>query len=197
MLSDSLPGPAVRLDQLLRVVVDRTAHPSAARQFRAAAAGLTPARHGAVGMFAAVGLVAFAVDTGVFAGLKTTVLAPAPVAAKLVAVLTATVVGYLLNQRWTFRTRSRRRRGHEVLLYVLISGLGLLVSVVPLYASRDVLHLTVPVVSWRIQEVTDFLSAQLLGTGLATAFRYWTLNRYAFPAHSAALRPRHRLRIEA
>jgi putative flippase GtrA len=69
-------------------------------------------------MFAAVGLVAFAVDTGVFTGLKTTVLAPAPVAAKLVAVLTATVVGYLLNQRWTFRTRSRRRRGHEVLLYV-------------------------------------------------------------------------------
>jgi putative flippase GtrA len=51
-----------------------------------------------------------------FTGLKTTVLAPAPVAAKLVAVLTATVVGYLLNQRWTFRTRSRRRRGHEVLL---------------------------------------------------------------------------------
>ena len=116
MLPDSLPGLAVRLDQLLRVVVDRTAHPSAARQFRAAAAGLTPARHGAVGMFAAVGLVAFAVDTGVFTGLKTTVLAPAPVAAKLVAVLTATVVGYLLNQRWTFRTRSRRRRGHEVLL---------------------------------------------------------------------------------
>ena len=186
MLPDSLPGLAVRLDQLLRVVVDRTAHPSAARQFRAAAAGLTPARHGAVGMFAAV-----------FTGLKTTVLAPAPVAAKLVAVLTATVVGYLLNQRWTFRTRSRRRRGHEVLLYVLISGLGLLVSVVPLYASRDVLHLTVPVVSWRIQEVTDFLSAQLLGTGLATAFRYWALNRYAFPAHSAALRPRHCLRIEA
>ena len=51
MLPDSLPGLAVRLDQLLRVVVDRTAHPSAARQFRAAAAGLTPARHGAVGMF--------------------------------------------------------------------------------------------------------------------------------------------------
>ena len=99
MLPDSLPGLAVRLDQLLRVVVDRTAHPSAARQFHTAAAGLTPARHAAVGMFAAVGLVAFAVDTGVFTGLKTTVLAPAPVAAKLVAVLTATVVGYLLNQR--------------------------------------------------------------------------------------------------
>ncbi|HWR49374.1 MAG TPA: hypothetical protein VN327_17455 [Pseudonocardiaceae bacterium] len=31
MLPDPLPGLAVRLDQLLRVVVDRTAHPSAAR----------------------------------------------------------------------------------------------------------------------------------------------------------------------
>ena len=132
--------------------------------------------------FAVVGAGTFVVDTGLFVLLKTTVLEPKPVTAKIVAVTVATVVGYLANREWSFRARGGLARPREATLYFVVSGVALLVNAAPLGVSRYVLHLAVPYVSTFTEQVADLVSAQLVGTVLAMGFRWWAFRRWVFPA---------------
>lgn len=50
-----------------------------------------------------VGGSTWVIDTVVFLVLKATVLADKPVTAKVIAVLVATMVSYVLNREWSFR----------------------------------------------------------------------------------------------
>lgn len=145
-------------------------------------------KHRELVKFALVGGIAFMVDTAVFVLLKTTVLAPKPVTAKIIAVLVATIVGYILNREWSFRTRGGRERHHEAALYFAISGIGMVINAAPLWISRYALHLQVPEVSRLTMEIADFTSAQIIGTLLAMIFRWWSFRRYVFP--DADARPR-------
>ena len=145
-------------------------------------------RHRELVKFALVGGTTFVVDTAVFLVLKTTVLSPKPVTAKIVAVLVATIVGYVLNREWSFRTRGGRERHHEAALYFAISGVGMVINAAPLWISRYALDLQVPDVSRVTMEIADFTSAQIIGTLLAMLFRWWAFRRYVFP--DADARPR-------
>ena len=145
-------------------------------------------KHRELVKFGLVGGIAFVVDTAVFMLLKTTVLAPKPVTAKIIAVLVATIVGYVLNREWSFRTRGGRERHHEAALYFAISGIGMMINAAPLWISRYVFDLQVPHVSRLVMEIADFTSAQIIGTLLAMLFRWWAFRRYVFP--DADARPR-------
>jgi putative flippase GtrA len=131
--------------------------------------------------FAVVGGITYVVDITLFTLLKVTVLEPKPVTAKIVAVLVATIVSYVLNREWSFRTRGGRDRRYEASLFFLICGIGLVINAAPLWISRYVLDLRVPVVSLLAQEAADFASANVIGTLLAMAFRWWAFRRYVFP----------------
>ncbi|NUP00474.1 MAG: GtrA family protein, partial [Nonomuraea sp.] len=131
--------------------------------------------------FAVVGGAAFLVDNTVFYGLKLTVLEPKPVTAKIIAVLVATIVSYVLNREWSFRTRGGRERRHEAALFFLVSGIGLVLSSAPLWISRYVFRLETPDVSLATQEIADFMSAQIIGTLIAMVFRFWALRKWVFP----------------
>lgn len=146
------------------------------RRYRAVAV-----RHRELLKFALVGGCTFVVDTIVFVTLKTTVLEPKPVTAKVVAVLVATIVSYVLNREWSFRTRGGRERHHEAALFFLVSGVAVGIYSAPLWVSRYVLDLQVPNVSLLVQEVADLVSGQVVGTLLGMAFRWWALRRYVFP----------------
>ena len=98
-------------------------------------------RHRELFKFALVGGCTFVVDTIIFVTLKTTVLEPKPVTAKVVAVLVATIVSYVLNREWSFRTRGGRERHHEATLFFLVCGIGLVINATPLWISRYVLDL--------------------------------------------------------
>ena len=137
-----------------------------------------------------VGGTAFIVDTTIFLRLKTTVLESKPVTAKVISTLVATIVSYVLNREWSFRTRGGRVRHHEAALFFLVSGVGVAVTSAPLWLSRYGLHLEVPHVSRLTQEVADLVSAQIVGTLLAMVFRWWAFRRFVFPHRR--LRPRHR-----
>lgn len=131
--------------------------------------------------FALVGAITYVVDITLFTLLKMTVLEPKPVTAKIVAVLVATILSYVLNREWSFRTRGGRERHHEATLFFAVCGIGLVLNATPLWISRYVLELQVPQVSLLAQEAADFASANVIGTLAAMAFRWWAFRRYVFP----------------
>jgi len=138
-------------------------------------------RHRELVKFALVGGITYIVDITLFTLLKITVLEPKPVTAKIVAVLVATIVSYVLNREWSFRTRGGRERHHEAAMFFLICGVGLVINATPLWVSRYMLHLQVPQVSLLVQEPADFITANVIGTLLAMAFRWWAFRKYVFP----------------
>ncbi|MGH3995230.1 MAG: GtrA family protein [Pseudonocardiaceae bacterium] len=138
-------------------------------------------RHREMVKFALVGGTTYVVDIVLFTLLKTTVLEPKPVTAKIVAVLVATIVSYVLNREWSFRTRGGRERHHEAALFFLICGIGLVINATPLWISRYVFDLQVPDVNRLTQEIADFASANVIGTLLAMTFRWWAFRKYVFP----------------
>jgi putative flippase GtrA len=137
--------------------------------------------------FALVGGTTWVIDTAVFLALKSTVLEPKPLTAKIIAVLVATIVSYVLNREWSFRTRGGRERHHEAALFFVISGVGVAVYTAPLAVSRYVFHLSEPAVSAFAEQVADFVSGQILGVLLGMAFRWWAFRRFVFP-HAAVRR---------
>ncbi|MCO1654759.1 GtrA family protein [Pseudonocardia humida] len=131
--------------------------------------------------FALVGGTTWIIDTAVFLVLKATVLAEKPITAKIIAVLVATIVSYVLNREWSFRTRGGRERHHEAALFFIVSGIGVAVYTAPLAVSRYLLLLRVPEVSLLTQEIADFVSGQILGVLAGMAFRWWAFRRFVFP----------------
>ena len=138
-------------------------------------------KHRELVKFALVGGTTWVIDTAIFLVLKSTVLEPKPLTAKIIAVLMATIVSYVLNREWSFRTRGGRERHHEAALFFLISGVGVAVYSAPLAVSRYVLDLQVPAVSLLSQNVADFVSGQIIGVIAGMAFRWWAFRRFVFP----------------
>ncbi|MFI7679568.1 GtrA family protein [Actinophytocola sp. NPDC049390] len=131
--------------------------------------------------FAIVGGTTFIIDNGIWYLLKFTVLVEKPVTAKIIAIIIATIVSYVLNREWSFRTRGGRERHHEAALFFLISGVGVALNSAPLWISRYVLMFEVPHVSRLAQEVADFTSGAIIGMLLAMFFRFWAFRRWVFP----------------
>lgn len=144
-------------------------------------------KHKELVKFLLVGGTAFIVDTAIFLVLKNTVLTNKVITAKVISTLVATIVSYVLNREWSFRTRGGRANHHEAGLFFLVSGLGVVVTLAPLWLSHYVLDLQTPHVSKLTQEIADFVSAQILGTLVAMVFRWWAFRRFVFP-HADARR---------
>ncbi len=138
-------------------------------------------RHHELIKFAIVGATTFIIDTSVFYTLKLTVLEPKPVTAKIIAGIVAVIASYILNREWSFRDRGGRERHHEALLFFGISGVGVLLSMAPLWFSSYVLMLRVPEVSLTVENIADFVAAYIIGNLLQMAFRFWAFRRWVFP----------------
>jgi putative flippase GtrA len=146
-------------------------------------------RHKELVKFAVVGGTTFVIDTALFLLIKHTVLPDKPIISKIIATTMATIVSYILNREWSFRTRGGRERHHEALLFFLISGAGIGVTSAPLAVSRYILGLwTARGATPFTQEVADFVSAQIVGTLLAMAFRWWAFRKWVFPHADARAR---------
>ncbi|EID53650.1 GtrA family protein [Saccharomonospora xinjiangensis] len=131
--------------------------------------------------FALVGGTTFVVDNAIWYLLKLTILTSKPTTAKAIAIIIATIVSYVLNREWSFRTRGGRERAHEAALFFLVSGVAVVINLIPLLMSRYVFDLEVPHVSRFVQEAADFASGSIIGMLLAMAFRFWGFRRWVFP----------------
>jgi putative flippase GtrA len=138
-------------------------------------------RHHELIKFAIVGGTTFIIDSAIFYTLKLTILEPKPVTAKIISGIVAVIASYILNREWSFRDRGGRERHHEALLFFGVSGVGVVLSMAPLYVSSYVLELRVPSVSLTMENIADFISAYVIGNLLQMAFRFWAFRRWVFP----------------
>ncbi len=138
-------------------------------------------RHHELIKFAIVGGTTFIIDSAIFYTLKLTVLEPKPVTAKIISGIVAVIASYILNREWSFRDRGGRERHHEALLFFAFSGVGVLLSMAPLWFSSYVLQLRAPMVSLTVENIADFIAAYLVGNLLQMAFRFWAFRRWVFP----------------
>jgi putative flippase GtrA len=121
--------------------------------------------------FGVVGSVAFVVDVGLFNLLLH--LTDKPLTSKAVSTIVATTVAYAGNRTWTFRRRSRSTIRREYALFLLFNGVGLVIALTCLAVSHYVLDFT--------SALSDNIAANVVGLGLATAFRFWSYRRWVFP----------------
>jgi putative flippase GtrA len=138
-------------------------------------------RHHELIKFVIVGATTFVIDSAIFYTLKLTILEPKPVTAKVIACIVAVIASYILNREWSFRDRGGRERHHEALLFFVFSGVGVLLSIAPLWISSYILQLRVPTVSLTVENIADFVSAYIIGNLLQMAFRFWAFRRWVFP----------------
>ena len=138
-------------------------------------------KHHEAAKFLVVGGLCFGTTAGVNYALKLTVLADKPVTALVLATIAGTVLSYVLNREWSFRTRGGRERHHEAALFVGVSAVGVVLNSAPLFVCRYVFRLSEPHVSLPVQEIADFVSGMVIGTLIAMCFRLWAFKRFVFP----------------
>ncbi|SUE14793.1 gtra-like protein [Rhodococcus gordoniae] len=138
-------------------------------------------RHRELIKFAIVGGTTFVIDSSIFYTLKLTILAEKPVTAKIIAGVVAVICSYILNREWSFRNRGGRERAHEAFLFFFISGIGVVLSFIPLWISSYVFDLRVPEVSLATENIADFVSAYIIGNLLQMIFRFYCFRKFVFP----------------
>lgn len=138
--------------------------------------------------FTVVGATTFVADNAVWYLLKLSILAGHPTTAKGIGILVATVISYVLNREWSFRTRAGREKPHEATLFFAVSGSALIINLIPLYASRYLLDLEVPHVGRLTQELADFVSGSVIGVILAMMLRFYGFKKWVFPDELGARR---------
>ncbi len=131
-----------------------------------------------IAKFGIVGLVALVVDIGTFNLLRYAggegPFYDKPITAKIISVAIATTVAYFGNRYWTFRHRGRTNMGREYVMFFLFNGIALFIAIGCLWLSHYVLRLD--------SALADNISANVVGLGLGTLFRFWSYRTYVFPA---------------
>ncbi|HTY70876.1 MAG TPA: GtrA family protein [Acidimicrobiales bacterium] len=126
--------------------------------------------------FLTVGGLAYLVDVGLFNLLRygggDGVLHEKPLTAKAISTVVATVVAYVGNRFWTYGARPKGSPAREYAIFFVLNAIGLAITLSVLALTHYGLGLTSP--------LADNISANVIGLGLATAFRFWSYRRYVF-----------------
>jgi putative flippase GtrA len=134
--------------------------------------------------FGVVGLAGLVVDLGLFNGLRYLggegPLYDKPLTAKALSVIAATMVTFMGNRQWAFRHRSQRGIRSGYLLFFALNGVAMAIALVCLWFSHYILGFTSP--------LADNISANVIGLGLGTIFRFWSYRRWVFPKPSTDVR---------
>ncbi|RKN37383.1 GtrA family protein [Streptomyces hoynatensis] len=121
--------------------------------------------------FGTVGALGFLVNVAVFnlcrqsAGL-------APVRSGVLATSAAICANYLGNRYWTYRHRDKTGRRREASLFLLFSGVGMVIENGLLALSHYGLGFTSP--------LADNLAKNVVGLGLGSLFRFWSYRTWVF-----------------
>ncbi|MGI8328721.1 GtrA family protein [Actinomadura scrupuli] len=120
--------------------------------------------------FGSVGAIAFLITFGIFNLLHVS-LGVGPVSANVIATVVATTFAYFANRHWTFRHRDRTGVGREYVLFFLLNGVGLVITSLFVGFTTYVLGL---------EGVIPSNASLIIGTGVATLFRFWSYKKWVF-----------------
>lgn len=124
--------------------------------------------------FGIIGLINFGVDVGLFNALRHGTLESKPLTAKVISTSVAVVLSYFMNRHWTWKGRSRTGLRRELPLFVLLSAVGLGISLACLSVSHYALGHT--------SKLADNISANGFGLVLGMVWRFWSFKRWVFLA---------------
>jgi putative flippase GtrA len=122
--------------------------------------------------FGVVGLIGAVIDLG-GADYLHVHLGVEPLAAKAASIAAATVVTYLGSRFWTFRHRVNQALLREGVLFVVLNLIGLAIAEVVIAVTTYGLDM---------KSELAYNAASVIGTGLATIFRYFSYKKWVFLA---------------
>ncbi len=140
-----------------------------------------PVKYRELAKFLVVGGTTYVIDVGLFTLLSHSVLANKVVTAKAIAVLIATILSYVLNREWSFSRRGGREKHHEAMLFFIVNGIALGLNLVPLALSQYVFGFNASNYSSLTVSIANFVSANIIGTIVGMAFRFWAYRKWVFP----------------
>ena len=126
--------------------------------------------------FLTVGAVAYVVDFGVFNLLRFAgdfaPLASKPLPAKVISAFLATLVAYFRNKKWTYAPPNGQDKRKEIIWFFGLNIVAMVIAVVCLWISHYLLGLD--------SALADNISANFIGVGLGTLFRFVTYRKFVF-----------------
>lgn len=125
-----------------------------------------------VAKFGVVGGIAFVIDTGIYLWLLSGSMAGHPTKAKIIAAAVATLFSWLANRYWTFRHRRQSNMVREVILFIIMNGIGMGIAAACVYISHWVLGFE--------STTADFISGSVVGLILGTIFRFFAYRFWVF-----------------
>jgi putative flippase GtrA len=130
------------------------------------------------GKFVGVGAMSYVIAVGGFnflVHLENAPLASKPLTASMISGAVSILVAYLGNRHWTWKDRKRTGARREITLFFLINGITLIFGVLCLAVSRYILGLD--------SALADNISANVIGVGIGTLFRFWSYRTIVFKPH--------------
>jgi putative flippase GtrA len=96
-----------------------------------------------------------------------------PTTSKTLSTVLATAVSYAGNRLWSFahRVDTEGSQGQDIGVYAAINVVGLVITLLPVDVAHYLLSETSPLA---------FTVSGVLGTAVATVFRFWAYRRYVF-----------------
>lgn len=95
----------------------------------------------------------------------------------VIATAVAICTNYLGNRYWTYRNRDKSQQTREVTLFLLFSGIGLVIENGTLALSHYGFGFTSP--------LADNVAKNFVGLGVATLFRFWSYRTWVFRSRPA------------
>ncbi len=120
--------------------------------------------------FLVVGLIGTIVTFGLAIGLKHSL---GEYGAITVATIVATIVTYLGNGRWAFKSRQGQGTARDSVVFFVLNGIGLVIYYLCIWV-KDMAGLKGTF--WYV------IFVLLLGTGLGTLFRFWSYRKWVWVA---------------
>lgn len=125
-----------------------------------------------VAKFGVVGGIGFFIDTGIFLWLITGPMEDSAVKAKIIATGVATIFSWVANRYWTFRNRRQSNVVREMVLFLVMNGIGAGIQAAFVFIAKYLLDIT--------SAGGMVLFGNVIGLGFATIFRFISYRLWVF-----------------
>lgn len=125
-----------------------------------------------IAKFGVVGAVNYVIDVALFNVLVTTVFDHKPLTSKTISTVVAATSSYFMNRHWTWKNRARTGLIREYGLFILLSAVGLAITLACLAFGEYVLN--------QHSLIARNFWGNIVGVGLGMVWRFWSFKKWVF-----------------